>query len=56
MKRTITFRIDDELLEMMEEAKSSLPYPATSTAILVRGINLAIDEIKRMASQKGGAV
>lgn len=55
MKRSLTVRLDHELLNKMEEARQSLPYPTTATAIIERGINLAINEIKRMASQKGGA-
>lgn len=53
MKRSLTVRLDHDLLNKMEESRQSPPYPTTATAIIERGINLAIDEIKRMTANGG---
>lgn len=46
--KTTSIRISHETLKRMDEARAKLPYPTTATAIIERGINLALDEIDRM--------
>jgi len=56
MSATVTFRITDERRAQLEKAAVSLPYKTTLTAIIERGIDLALKEIDEMnASRAGGS-
>ncbi|ASR06904.1 hypothetical protein CHY08_07105 [Rhizobium leguminosarum bv. viciae] len=51
-KDTLTIRLTPEMRRRLDEAKSILPYQITVTAIVERGINLAIDELNALAAKK----
>lgn len=54
MKPTITFRIDMDVRTRLEKAANTLPYKTTLTAIIERGIQLALAEIEEMTKRDGG--
>jgi len=48
--KTISLRITDEFRQKVEDAQNILPYAPTVTAIIERGIELAIAEIHQLAT------
>ena len=52
--RTLTVRLSDEVSEKLDLASKLGPYPVSLTAIVERGIELALREIEAMnqASEK----
>lgn len=51
-KDSLTIRLTPEMRRRLDEAKSILPYQITVTAIVERGIDLAIDELNALAAKK----
>lgn len=45
---TLTIRLKPEIRARLEEVRAAMPYQPTITAIVERGISLALDELERM--------
>ena len=45
---TLTIRLKPEIRARLEEVRASMPYQPTITAIVERGISLALDELEKM--------
>jgi len=50
---TVTVRLTDDQRVRLEQAAKIGPYPISLTAIIARGIELAAQEIERMAEAAG---
>lgn len=54
-KETLTIRISPDLKTRVADAIEAMPYRPTVTAIVERGLELALLELERMSQAKGGA-
>lgn len=50
MTKTLTNRLNEDLRERLDKARLAMPYAPTVTAVIERGIVLAIEEMGRMSS------
>lgn len=51
-QNTITIRLTDEQRERLDSASRRGPYSISLTSIIVRGIELAAEELERMEAKR----